>query len=99
MRMLKLSSGETIIAGVIVNNRYELHKPMQVMIVPRPDNQTVVTLLDFMPGCKSETMKMDAAHIMTTCVPDERMTQLYNQVVNPSQIAQPPEKKIVVPGA
>lgn len=103
LRLLKLVSGNTVLANVLyqggqTDQEYELTKPMEVVIMPDPKTgQTMVTLMDFLPACADEVVRVGKQHVITTGAADGKVEALYRQVTEPQAIAQPPEKALVLP--
>jgi hypothetical protein len=98
MRLLKLVSGNTVLANVLrTNSTFELHKPMEVIVVPGRDNQTMITLMDFIPGCISEQVTINHDKVICRAEADPRILGLYEQATNPSPVAKPPEKQLLLP--
>jgi hypothetical protein len=101
MRLLKLVSGNTVLANVLrTNSTFELHKPMEVIVVPGRDNQTMITLMDFIPGCISEQVTISHDKVICRAEADPRILGLYEQATKPpSPVAQPAKKELLLPGA
>ncbi len=99
IKIVKMVSGNTVIAdSLYVNSKYELIKPLEVVIMPDPSgsNRTVISLMDFIPGGISEKVAVTKEHVLCTSDPDERVVKLYKQATEPqSPIAQPAEKKLL----
>jgi len=98
VRLVKMTCGNTVIATVHEQgDTFKLTKPMEVVLMPGRGNQTMITLMDFVPGADQEVIPVRKDHVVCRVKADEKILQLYEQVTNPSPIATPGEKKLVLP--
>ncbi len=94
VRLLKLVSGPNpIIADVLCQNgTYNLDKPMELVIVPGKDGQTMITLMDFIPAIGQEQVEIDKIHVVCPAKPNDQIIELYNRMVNPGASAAPADE-------
>ena len=100
VRIAKMSCGNTVIANMVHDGEFVLmDKPMEIVMIPQHDGRTLLTLMDFIPGAEQGERKINVKKdIVTFAKPNEQMANLYEEVTNPSPIAQPEEKKLLLPG-
>lgn len=107
LRLLKMSSGMTVLGATVYDNslpgrEYNVTKPMEVMAIPQRNGQTMLTLMDFVPGVakdSSAAVQIGKQHVVCTTAPAPEVEELYKQITNPSPIAQPKKDIVLPPGA
>lgn len=104
VKILRLVGG-TVVIGTITynadNREYNINKPLEIVAVPHPNDhsKSLIIVNDFVPGSKQEDIQIGKQHVMCPAAPDEGMLELYEKMTKPpSDIATPPEKKLIVPG-
>jgi hypothetical protein len=101
LRLHKLSSGNTVLAKSLTNDQgsYLLHKPMEVVVIPNPrnPNQTVITLMEFMPAMAQEEVRIERQHVLCTSNVKEEVAALYKQATDPSPIEEVKKPGLVLP--
>jgi hypothetical protein len=71
---------------------------MEVVVMPDRQGQTMISLMDFIPGSVSKQVTIRKDHIICTALADPRILSLYEKAINPpSPVAQPAEKKLLLP--
>ena len=102
LKALRMAGGNIVISQVrfresFVDREYELLKPMELVPVSERGQQTMMTLVKFMPVSEQEQYQIGKEHVVCCVEPDEKIAELYKQMTNPSPIAQP-KKALVLPG-
>ena len=99
-RLLKLKCGNTILSDVLtIENKLELSKPMEVVIMPDRSGKTLITLMDFIPGSVSEKVMFPRDEVLCTVEADGKLLALYEQATNPSPVEQVSKPGLLLPGA
>jgi len=99
MRLVKLVTGNTVLAGVLNKTEtIELTQPMEVIVMPDRSGKTMITLMDFIPASITERVSIRRDHVICTAEADPKVIQLYEQATQPpSPVAQPAKPGLILP--
>jgi len=97
-QLLRLTSGNTVISDVLKNGEnVEMTKPMEVIVMPDRQGRTMITLMDFIPGSAQDIITFHRSNVVCYAKPDDRVSQLYEQVINPSPVETVEKPGLVLP--
>lgn len=106
LRLHKLSSGNTVLAKSMFTKplsggpgQFLFYKPMEVVVIPNPrnPNQTIITLMDFMPAMAQDEVQISPEHVICTASVKEEVAALYKQATDPSTIQEVKKPGLVLP--
>ena len=96
IRCVKLLSGDEIIADIdeTIDGLIILKKPLQIMMIPNPNNQFGIGLAPFCPYAKDDMVPIRSGAVITIFEPETGMLNEYNTRCGSGLVV--PESKIII---